>query len=74
MPIGAIFELDESGILTFTGVEIPLSEENQFEVAALIEKHTKDNNPCYMPYEEFQPLISKYKFKTVTVKIDKSVV
>lgn len=74
MPIGAIFELDESGILTFTGVEIPLTEENKFEIAALIEKHSKDNKSCYMPYEEIKPLISKYNLKTVTVKIDKSVV
>lgn len=71
--VGAIFELDESGILTFTGVEIPVTAENQGELLSLLDSNTKDG-ACYLAYEDLSPLISKYNFKTLSIKIDNKVV
>lgn len=68
IPIGAIFQLDENGILTFTAVEMPINEDNQYDLMEIFDQGADNNN--IVEFEKFEPLIAKHRFKTEKIVIE----
>lgn len=62
VPVAAIFELDESGILTLTQVEMPLAPETADDLEQLFREAESRNS--LVSWEQVKKMIQQYRFKT----------
>jgi molecular chaperone DnaK len=66
VPVAAVFELDNNGILKLTGIYMPITENNQEDIGRLAKI---DNSDSVGIFEELYPLITKYGFTTKEIEI-----
>ena len=66
----SILELDKDGILTFTAVEMPRDDNNQYDIEHLLDEFIQHQ---MLTHDQVHSMIQKYHFKSEKIEISKGI-